>query len=305
MRVAETLDVYKKNPNAYDCLTIFVDCSPSSNLDFSIIDEVALLNIPFWVECFFDIETETFSFFNEFEWAIRKRALEVLLEKITPLPEEKISHILLYKGTIDFSNHIKRHQQTSQEYDEWKDLLPENNLEEEHLLHLYSSSLLSTFFHSLASIFPDSMKGALVFFLPPSLECGKIVELISQETFSHLEIGINEPTFFIEGICWGRGSGRFNLSSTGELSKYKEDEVKTACVLPFLGRTDYKKFEQLCQNLIKNNTPFKIIEENLMNEKWFGIDILYYDPETISFDGKRMIEGFIAANGIAKPYPLL
>ena len=302
MRIAETIRAYQESPDSYDCVNIVVDGSPISNLEFNGLEEKFELPLPLCIEIFLDIHTETFSFFSEFEYAIRKRALEVLLEKIANLPENRISHIILYRGSIDFSNHIKGHKQTSEEFDSWKEELPENQIDEEHLLNLYSSHLLSIFFHSIASILPDHIKGTLLFSLPASLECGKVIELISEESFSHLEIGIKYPKFFLEGICWGMGSAVHTLSYFAASSKYSEDDVKTAVVLPFLGLCNYKEFEQVCTFLISKEIPFKIIEENLMNEKWFGIDTLYYDPDTISFDGKRMLDGFIAAGGVVEQF---
>ncbi len=302
MRIAENLNAYKTSPSSYDSINVTLDGSLTSNLDFKELDEHLSLEIPLCIELFLDIHTETFSFFNEFEFAIRRRALEVLLERLEECPESQISHIILYRGPIDFSNHIKHHKQTSYEYDLWKEELFENSIDEEHLLNLYSSTLLSNFFHSLGSILPDHIRGTLLFSLPASLECGKVVELISEETFSHLEVGIKHPKFFLKGICWGMGSATHMLSFYAHQSKYTESEVKTAVILPFLGLCNYKEFESVCQSLISSDIPFKIIEENLINEKWFGIDCLIYDPSTISFDGNRMLDGFIAAGGLVKTF---
>ncbi len=302
MRIAESLSAYEQSPDSYDCINIVVDGSPTSDLEFKGLEEKLKLEVPLCFEIFLDIHTETFSFFSEFEYAIRKRALEVLLEKIATLPENRISHIILYRGPIDFSNHIKQHKKTSQEYDSWKEELPENTIEEEHLLNLYSSHLLSIFFHSIASILPDHIKGTLLFSLPASLECGKVIELISEESFSHLEVGIKYPKFFLEGICWGMGSATHTLSFFAAQSPFTEVDVKTAVVLPFLGLCNYKEFEEMCTSLVLKKVPFKIIEENLMNEKWFGIDTIFYDPITISFDGKRMLDGFIAAGGVIEEF---
>ena len=124
-------------------------------------------------------------------------------------------------------------------------------------------------------------------------------ELISEETFSHLDIGIKYPKFFHEGICWGKGPARHTLSYSGETSKIMEEDVKTAIVLPFIGSCNYSRFEEIVNFLSEKGVIFKIIEENLINEKWYGIDNLIFDHEALSFDGGRMIDGFIAAGGKA------
>ncbi|MCH9617497.1 MAG: hypothetical protein SP4CHLAM5_09240 [Chlamydiia bacterium] len=301
MRCAENIKAFKESPSSYDCINITIDGSPSSDLCFKSlseqIEEVLTLNVNICIELFLDLLTDEFSFANPLEFAIRKRALEVALEHMENIPKDKISHIIFYRGSIDFSNQIKRNLQTNEEYELWKSDLVEYKVDEEHLLHLYSATLLSNFFHSLGSILPDHIKGTLLFTLPKFLEFAKTAELLSEETFSHLEIGIKNPKYFIEGISWGEGAAFHHLSYLPIKNTISEDDVKTAVILPFLGLCDYKKFEEICTLLTAQNIPFKIIEENLMNEKWFDIDHILFDHEALSFDGKRMVDGFIAAGG--------
>lgn len=303
MRIAENINSFKEDPGSYDCINIVVDGSPSSDLSFKDlkeqVEQVLSFDRKVCLELFLDLHTEIFSFFNELEFAVRKRSLEVLLEKIEELvPEDKIHHIILYRGSTDFSNYIKRHAQTTEEYIMWKEGLLENSMEEEHLLHLFSCTLLSNFFHSLGAILPDHIKGALLFYLPAGLEIGKVAELVSEETFAHLEIGIRHPKFFHDGIALDSGPALHTLSYKPTLA-FTEDKVKTAIILPFLGQCNYKRFEEICTCLLEKDIPFKIIEENLMNEKWFDIDHILFDNESTSFDGKRMLDGFIAAGGKA------
>lgn len=306
MRIAENIKAYKENPDSYDAINIVVDGSPSADLSFngleSKIEEALQYEKQICIELFLDLFDEHFSFADPLQFSIRKKALEALLECI---PEEKVEHIILFRGPIDFTSHIKRNAQVEEDYELWKKDLESFQIEEEHLLHLYSAKLLSDFFHSLCSILPDHIKGALLFSIPAFLEMGKVAELLSEEIFSHLEVGIKNPKFFMEGICWGNGAGTHHLSYRPAKITYSEDEVKTAVVLPLLGDCNYKRFEKMCLHLIEQNIPFKIIEENLLNEKWFQIDTIYFDEEATSFDGMRMVDGFIAAGGEALPFPSL
>lgn len=303
MHIAENIKCFSQNDKLYNSINIVVNGAPSNDLAFenleNQIQEVLNLDKKICIEIFLDLHTEEFCFYNELEFSTRRRSVEVLLEKMAFIPEDKISHIILYRGSIDFSSYIKRNAQACQEYELWKRDLENNVKDEEHLLHLFSANLLSRFFHSLSSILPDHIKGSLLFTLPYYLETAKIAELISEETFSHLEIGIKNPNFFLEGICWGSGSGLYHLSYNGQQPTFNEQDVKTAIVLPFLGNCNYKKFEEICTLLQKKSIPFKIIEENLINEKWFDIDHILFDHKALSFDGKRMIDGFIAAGGKA------
>ena len=303
MRIAENLKAFKESPSSYDAINIVVDGSPTSDLSFpglqEKIEQVLSLEKKVCVELFLDLFSQNFSFADPLQFSLRKKALEVLLESV---PEDAIEHLLLFRGPLDFTSHIKKNAQVEEEYELWKKDLEAYQIEEEHLLHLFSAKLLSDFFHSLCSTLPDHIKGALLLSLPAFLEIGKVAELLSEETFSHLEVGIKNPKYFLEGICWGNGAATHHLSYRPALISYKEEEVKTAVVLPLLGDCNYARFEAICNSLIEQDTPFKIIEENLLNEKWFQIDTIYYDEENTSFDGKRMIDGFIAAGGSALPF---
>jgi hypothetical protein len=302
MRIAENLIAFNQSPESYDCINLSLDASPTNDLTFphlaEKIEEILGTEKSICIELFLDLQSDSFSFTNPLEFSIRKRSLEALLEKIKEIPEEKISHIILYRGSIDFSNQIKQNSQLSSEFSLWKNELLENTIDEEHLLHIYSSKLISDFFHSLAAILPDHIKGSLLLTLPSNLEIGKIAELTSEETFSHLEIGIKSPQFFMEGICWGQGSGIHTLSFT-PTTPLPEEQIQTAVILPFFGHCNYPRFSKICNHLIEKNIPFKIIEENLLNEKWFDIDQIIFDYESSTFDGKRMVDGFIAAGGKA------
>ena len=303
MRIAENLTLYKENPSHYECVNIPLDGSLSSNLSFPNLEakirEVVEDGKKISLEIFLDIHTNTFSFYSEFELSIRKRSLEVLLAKISFLDNSHLYQIIFYRGTIDFSNHIKSHALTEEEYIHWKKRLSESIIDEEHLLHLFSSYLLSTFFHSIGSILPLEIQGAVLLTTPSYLSNAKIIELISDEIFPHLTTGIKNPLFFHEGISWGDGHGKTHLSYAPIKEIIKEQDVKTAIILPALGLCNYQKFDHICKLLQHKKIPYKIIEENLMNEKWFDIDHILFDEENTSFDGKRMVDGFIAAGGSA------
>ena len=302
MRIAENLTAFLDSPDSYDCINLSVDGSLESDLSFKNlerkIEEILDLDKHICLELFLNIHADDFLFTSNLAFSVRRRSLEVLLEKIAFIPENKISHIILYRGPIDFSNEIKQNAQLSDEFDHWKANLPGSKPCQDHLLNIFSSKLISDFFHSLATILPDHIKGLLLFSLPQDLGVSKISELTSEETFPHLTVGIKHPPFFMEGVCWGLGDGLHTLSFSPSHS-LSESQVKTAVILPFFGFCDYQKFEAICSALKKRGIAFKVIEENLLNEKWFDIDNIIFDYEAASFDGKRMVDGFIAAGGTA------
>lgn len=302
MHIADNINSYRIDPESYNCINISVDGSPVSDLSFpdleNKIQEVLDLDQNVCLELFLDLHAHDFTFTNPLAFAIRKRSLEALLQRICFIPENKIERIILYRGSFDFSNEIAHNATLSEEYKKWKSELLENTIDEEHLLHVFSSQLLSNFFHSLATILPDHIKGTLLFTLPPHLSVAKTAELISEETFAHLEVGVKNAPFYIEGIAWGQGNGSHTLSYK-PMTTLKEEDVKVAVILPFFGKCDYDRFEKICCYLTENGIAYKVIEENLLNEKWFDIDKIIFDYDASSFDGKRMVDGFVAAGGMA------
>lgn len=285
-----------------DSVIIPVDGSPSSDLSFAnvipLVEKAIASEKKVCLELFLDLYEDNFSFHDELSYSVRKKSIEALFTTLKAIPIETFSHIILYRGSLDFSHQIQSNAQTKIQFTEWVNLV-NADIELDHLHHLFSANLLSTFLHSLGTLLPESIKPVALFSLPQFLPVGKCAEILSEETFPHIEVGLKNPKYFIEGVCWGDGCGSSRLICKNLASIITEDDVKTAVILPFIGKVDYTRFEQVCIQLQQSNTPYKIIEENLLNEKWHEIDTIIFDQQNTTFDGNRMVNGFIAAGGEA------
>lgn len=93
--------------------------------------------------------------------------------------------------------------------------------------------------------------------------------------------------------------GRISLITKNE--PYPQESMpKTALLLPRCSITDigaYQGLNEALLELISNKTPFKVISEDFLAVEWAEIDTLIVQTAGLSIEGKRMIQGFIAAGG--------
>lgn len=88
----------------------------------------------------------------------------------------------------------------------------------------------------------------------------------------------------------------FHLLLEGEFKNYFAMEApRLGIVLPSLDKILH--FEQLIQQLHLQSIPFKVIPELLITQEWDGLDYLLIFSDSISFQGKRKLNGFLAAGG--------
>lgn len=97
--------------------------------------------------------------------------------------------------------------------------------------------------------------------------------------------------------------GRISLIITNEpyhARPQADYEPKVALLLPRCSILDigaYKGLNEALTELISSKTPFKVISEGFLAVEWAGIDRLIVQTAGLTIDGKRMIQGFIAAGG--------
>jgi hypothetical protein len=56
-------------------------------------------------------------------------------------------------------------------------------------------------------------------------------------------------------------------------------------------------FKKIFSNLLNAKIPYKIIPEFLMTSSWDGLDYMIFSKKCLSLQGKRMLQGFVAAGG--------
>jgi hypothetical protein len=147
-------------------------------------------------------------------------------------------------------------------------------------------NVFSGYLHRLAAALPDEL---LVFVALESRSCAHeafTAQLFSKERFSHLHLLTQEQTSLFESVALHQ-SGLYQ-PLVGVC--FPNDPQ---CLLSTLNA-----FKKLFLELKQHKIVFKIIPEFMMTASWDGLDYMIYMNKSLSPQGKRMLQGFVAAGGI-------
>lgn len=146
------------------------------------------------------------------------------------------------------------------------------------VLPLFCRDVAAEYLQMLANRMPDGMS------MFAKLDLSKVedpllqAQLINPEYFGRVALKL-------EGCL-------FNLSS----------KASVGVCLPTIEMCRPSQFEGLRDALGKlagDKVSFKLIPEEVLITEWDGLDYLYYVPSGLSFQGKRKLQGFCAAGGMA------
>jgi hypothetical protein len=149
---------------------------------------------------------------------------------------------------------------------------PSIQLDEPFHTYLAAMTLFADYLHRLAAFLPETVK-VMVSVLEDSYEGREI--LLSKERFRHISVGLEE--------------------SVGAVG----------CVIPGDSYCDAKtrsRFSKMLHAKKKENIAVRCIPEALLNEEWVGLDTLLFLEGSVTKQGKRMAEGFVASGGKVEYY---
>lgn len=137
--------------------------------------------------------------------------------------------------------------------------------------HLFCATLLSDYLHKVAS-FLDDLHAPFIEIIPsPSLSKGELALLFCKRRFPYFSLFDPNRVF------------PHNPSASIGILLPEDSLYVPSKYLPYVARKEYR-----------------LIPEELFSECWDGLDLIYFDSETIGEIGKRMVQGFEAAGGEKK-----
>jgi len=219
--------------------------------------------------------------------------LKDLSQKLyTPLSEHTLG-VILFKGTADFASYFL--------WTEQQEILFQERLAEQPSLSpklskfFFSADVLAEYFQRLCSFLPDSL---LAFCLvdTSSLSLAETAYFAIKERFGHLLLGVTPTPLLIGHIKWEGSENQYSLKPT-----FTESLVAPLglCLPPLETITDehISKVSDTLSELNQNNKPVRILTETYLHESWDELDELIIFPDLISTQGKRKVQGFVAAGG--------
>lgn len=162
---------------------------------------------------------------------------------------------------------------------------------------LYCAQVLAEYLHRLISFLPDDVLPFALIDVRGIGSAAKMAQLFSQERFEHIHLILKGALCPFQGISWDDSQ-----SAQGWLSKgVRIDLPAIGIYLPSDSYMDAALIEQLdgvIADLKAAQTAFRIIGEEKLTEQWDGLDKLIVPQQAVSSQGKRKLQGFIAAGGI-------
>jgi hypothetical protein len=195
--------------------------------------------------------------------------------------------VCLYRGSAEFSS-----------------LLPPSACDEEilqeHDFRLFCADALASYLHRLISFLPESVLPFGFFDASTISSPAYAAQLLSQERFQFLHLGLKGARFPFHGLGFGEdGLGTGWIGDRDCASPYLEVSAAAVC-LPSDAYCNPKilgQIDELLLALKSQEVLFRIIPEERLTEEWDGLDRLFVIPESISPQGRRKLQGFAAAGG--------
>lgn len=154
-----------------------------------------------------------------------------------------------------------------------------SNRQGELLLHLFARDVSADYLIELSERAPDEMQPYLIF--DEGLE-DLVLEMVlhNRERYGRMELFLAKPKL------------KWNTAKSLEkgICLPPVNQVKPSLLL---------SFEALLKNSLQQS--IKLIPEEVLMTAWNGLNELFYSPKALSLQGKRKLQGFLAAGGVAIP----
>lgn len=187
--------------------------------------------------------------------------------------QDHTSGLIIYKGSADFSNNFPWTHSHLENLELW--IQDKVEQERKYLLTFFCREIVLEYLRLLTNSLPDTISRYLQLTIPKGWTTLWEAQILNREAFE-----------------------LFNLIiENGSLPK--EEDVQIGICLPEDQTVEYSDLEQALNELIQKKIKFKIISEAYLTSQWDGLDYIVFEPKGLSSQGKRKLQGFCAAGGIA------
>jgi hypothetical protein len=222
--------------------------------------------------------------------------------------------VVLYRGDINFANKFlwnEEHREyfiekvsASEKKEFFTSLATQENwvelLKEEKTFTLFAADIFAQYFQRLVSYLPDTAMAFALFDASEATSASFVAQLFSKERFQHILLGLKKSPIpaghlnWEEGACFGGWIG-INPPYFSTVS-----EVSLGICLPseeVFSDEVSEELNELFEECSRFQLAFRIIPESQLTEAWDGIDDIIVISSTVSYQGKRRLQGFCAAGG--------
>ena len=217
--------------------------------------------------------------------------------------KEKTLGVSLFRGDVDFAKYFlwtEQHERHFQEKALEYPLLNTDPHSKEFLKRLFSADVFAEYLHRLASFLPDNLLAFCLLDVSSVESSAELSLLLSKERFQHLLLALKKSKVSLGHLNWEEGSCLGGWFGTGAPYFSTVPEIATGVCLPSgeqMSTDVLASLDKTFLELARFNIPFRVIEESKLNDCWDGIDDLIVLSSSVSAQGLRKLQGFLAAGG--------
>lgn len=257
---------------------------------------------------------------NQTQFLALTLSLEYFRDSLWKEFKDQTIGITLIRGNVDFSLGFPWNSHQEQNLKEWLKEIQEipgferhdissldlfqlqHHQEGQHLIRLFCRDVAIEYLALLATRLPDSLPAYL--YLDATSLAGSYIseiQLLNPERFDRLYLALKGHRLPFEALGWEVPSA-YGYSGDSSIELPLLSPVSIGVCIPsmtFYHSAHYQELEFGLNALHKRSIPFKLISESQLTSKWDGLDYLLYTPSGLTTQGKRMLQGFCAAGGMA------
>lgn len=293
--IAETGYEFVKD-RAFNALNIYIDARPTSCLAWESLETEIETALKLGAKLVFEIDLgfsedrvhlrDPASFFS------RGIGISQFEERVYKRYKEEISAIILYRGKGLF----QLDEALRVDFLEWaKDLF---GVEEptQQMLRLFSMELFMQYLHRVSASLIDDVPLVALFDFADCLRPSYQAELLSQSFFPYILPGVKNALLSFKGFGW-EGFGNLGYIGHKAILPVEKEAPTLGIVMPEMGAMPYDLFDEIIACLHEKNISYCIFPESLITDNWHGLDHILVFSESVTSEGRRMLQGFNAAAG--------
>lgn len=197
--------------------------------------------------------------------------------------------LIFYRGHADHTRHFVWDDRQRSLYHMWAEGRDDPEA-------LYCARVAVDYMRLLTMRLPDALR------LFALLDCTGLEnllllsQLVSRERYDPIHLVLKGAPFTGQELAWQEGSAGWGYVATNHLP-LDSVKVKIAVVIPALELSPSPRLRHAMEDLQRKRIPFRIIPEAMLTTEWDELDELICCDKTLSPQGRRKLQGFIAAGG--------
>ncbi len=291
---------------SYNAVNIILDATDESALNFEIHIPTIKIEIAngnkLFFEFHFGLDPMAQNFKDQMQFLGFSIAITTFIEKIYEPYKDHIQGVFLYRGIGNFSKAVESHCELIDLFEEFA-----SKIEGERAYHLrlFSLQVLMEYLHRLGAMLPEELlMYVLLNFKGESCPCRQ-AQMLAANHYPYIKAAVKGALIPYEGLAWESGKSQIGYIGKDCTLFSLVDVPSVALLLPEFGNVPVDEVNKEIERLNSSGINYKIIPEEMLNESWHLIDDLIVFDGHVSFEGKRMIDGFIAAGGLVKKIGVL